>query len=155
MPYSSKALKRFNHLLSETGAAYHEAAVRLGLPDSVMRILYTICGYDSGFRCPLREVCVRTGISKQTINSALRRLEAEGIVYLERADAKHKDICLTEQGIRLAERTAVRVMEAEDAVLAAWPRKDVETYLALTEKYLTAFRKETETLHLEQELRDP
>lgn len=151
MTHSSKALKRFNHLLSETDAAYHEASARLGLPDSVMQILYTVCDYGGGFRCPLREVCIRTGISKQTINSALRRLEADGFVRLEQAGAKNKDICLTEQGIRLAERTAVRIMEAENAVLASWPREDVEAYLALTEKYLTAFRKETEKLHLEQE----
>ena len=34
--------KRLNLLLSETDAVYHEAAKRMGLADSDMKILYTI-----------------------------------------------------------------------------------------------------------------
>lgn len=106
MPRSSRALRRFNYLLSETDAAYHEAASRLGLSDSVMQILYTVCDSDSGERCPLSEVCRRTGISKQTINSALRRLEADGIVRLEQAGGRSKDVCLTRRGGELAQDPA-------------------------------------------------
>ena len=32
-------LKEYNHLHSEMGAVYHEAALRAGLSDSVMNIL--------------------------------------------------------------------------------------------------------------------
>ena len=35
--------KRLNLLLSETDAVYHEAAKRMGLADSDMKILYTLC----------------------------------------------------------------------------------------------------------------
>ena len=149
MIQSSKALKRYQHLLSETNAAYHELSVRLGLSDSVMQILYTIC-YYGGVRCSLQQICVQTGISKQTINSALRKLEAEGIVYLEAAGGRNKDVCLTEQGRLLTERTAVRVMEVENAVLASWRREDVERYLELTEKYLIGFRNKVKALETDR-----
>ena len=142
MEHSSKNLRRLNHLLSETNAAYHEAAARLGLSDSVSQILYTVCAYDDGYRCPLHKICVETGISKQTINSALRRLEGEGYVYLEQAGGKRKDVCLTAEGIALAERTVSRIIAAENAVFASWRAEDVEAYLELTEQYLTAFRRE-------------
>ena len=46
MPHGSKALRRFNHLFSETTEAYHDASVRLGLSYSMMQILYTV--YDYG-----------------------------------------------------------------------------------------------------------
>ena len=69
---SSKDMKRLNHLIGETDAVYHEMAVRFGLSDSAVRILYTICDYDDGTYCPLQVICRRTGISKQTINSAIR-----------------------------------------------------------------------------------
>ena len=36
-------MKRLYDLICETDAAYHEASVRLGIADSVMQILYTIC----------------------------------------------------------------------------------------------------------------
>lgn len=141
MAHSSSAMGRFNHLLGETTAAYHEVAVRLGLSDSVMDLLYTL--YDCpGGRCALQELCRWTGISKQTVNSALRRLEAEGVLYLERAGGKRKTVCLTEAGRALAEGTVSKIMEAENAVFAAWSPEEVETYLTLTERYLLAFREE-------------
>ena len=146
MPRSSRALRRFNYLLSETDAAYHEAASRLGLSDSVMQILYTVCDSDSGERCPLSEVCRRTGISKQTINSALRQLEAGGIVRLEQAGGRSKDVCLTRRGGELAQDTVVNIIQAEDAVLASWPEEDVAAYLSLTERYLDTFRDEIKKL---------
>ena len=151
MEHSSKNLRRLNHLLSETNAAYHEAAARLGLSDSVSQILYTVCAYDDGYRCPLHKICVETGISKQTINSALRKLEGEGIARLEQAGAKRKDVCLTERGLALAERTVARILEVEDGVFASWQPEDVEAYLTLTQRYLTAFREGIQSLGTERE----
>ena len=80
--YASEEMKRFNHLLGELDGAYHEISFKLGLSDSAMTILYTIC--DKGESCLLQEICLQSGVSKQTINSAIRKLEAEGILYLQR-----------------------------------------------------------------------
>ena len=71
--YRSPALKRLNCLLSEMDAAYHEAAQRQGQNDSTSRILYALC--ELGSPASLRAVCESTGLSKQTVNSALRKLE--------------------------------------------------------------------------------
>lgn len=141
----SADLKRFNHLLNETDRVYHEMALKLGLSDSSMIILYTICERGE-YSCLLRNLCTRSGLSKQTINSALRRMEAEGILYLEKAGAKSKNVVLTESGRALAGRTALRVIQAEDEVLASWPREEVEKYLQLTEQYLNAFREKCREL---------
>ncbi|MDE5964097.1 MAG: MarR family transcriptional regulator, partial [Eubacterium sp.] len=102
--YVSKEMKRFNHLISETEALYHEISLKLGLSDSALSILYTIC--NNGVSCPLNEICNISGISKQTINSSLRKLEADDIVYLEQISGKSKNVCLTEKGKSLAENTA-------------------------------------------------
>lgn len=74
--YIKAAMKRFNYLTTEIDAAYHEAALKLGLSDSAMLILYAIC--NSGDECPLSDIPHLSGISKQTVNSALRKLEHEG-----------------------------------------------------------------------------
>ena len=134
----SKELRRYNHLLGEIAGAYHEMSLKLGLSDSVMNVLYTLC--DSGGSCPLREICRRSGLSKQTVNSALRKLEAEGTVYLEPVSARSKSVCLTEAGRALAAGTAERVIHIENDIFAAWPGEDVERYLELTERYLLALR---------------
>lgn len=48
---------------------------------SVSIVLYTI--YDGGEECLLRDIYQKLGISKQAVNSAIRVLEADGILYLE------------------------------------------------------------------------
>ena len=141
----SKELRRFNYLMGEIDAAYHEAALNLGLSDSAMRILYVLCGCGS-FRCSLREVCLCSGLSKQTVNSALRKLEGAGLAFLEPIGTKGKDVCLTDAGQALAEGTVARLIAVEDAILGSWPAEDVEKYLSLAEQYLTAFREKAKHL---------
>lgn len=136
--HSSIDMKRYNYLFGEMEAVYHELSLKVGLSDSAMRILYTIC--DKGESCLLRDICRYCGLSKQTINSALRKMEAEGILYLEPAGAKNKNVCLTEEGKRLTARTAGRVYEMENDILESWPKEDVQKYLELTERFLYALQ---------------
>ncbi len=140
----SKEMKRVNHLIGEIDAVYHEIAWKLGLSDSVFEILYTICNY--GDSCMLKDIGRNCGLSKQTINSALRKLEKEGIVYLEAVDSRHKKVCLTEEGRSLTRRTAESVIEAENQILASWPQEDVETYIALIRRYLLALQEKAKNL---------
>ena len=139
--HTSNDMKRFNYLISETDAAYREMTKKLGLSESAMIILYTIC--DNGDSCLLKDICHFSGIHKQTINSAILKLEAEEILYLESADAKSKKVCLTEKGRRLAEHTAMRMIQAENEIFASWSEADVEQYLLLTERFLMGFREKT------------
>ena len=52
-------IKRLNHLLGEIEGLYHDISLKLGLCDSISKILYTLCIYES--RCPLSNCPVRTG----------------------------------------------------------------------------------------------
>lgn len=139
---TSKEMKRFNHLISETEALYHEIALKLGLSDSAAQILYTVC--NSGESCPLQEICRISGISKQTINSALRKLEADNIVYLEQISGKNKNVCLTEKGKILSENTVAKLITAENEIFSSWTKEDIEKYLELTELYLAELQKKSE-----------
>lgn len=82
-----------------------------------------------------------TGISKQTISSALRRLEADALVRLEAVDGKQKRVCLTEQGFALAEKTAKIELDMEAAILDGWSGGDRDAYLRLTKRYLEDLRR--------------
>ncbi len=138
MAYQSKQLRRFNRLVGETNAVYHELAQQLGLSDSAFQILYTL--HDEGGACPLRDICAYSGLTKQTVNSALRKLEAEGSVTSESADARHKTVMLTPEGAVLAERTVAQVIAIENDILGSWPEEALEKYLRLTEDYLIVLR---------------
>lgn len=131
-------LKRFNYLTSEIDAAYHAAARKLGLSDSAMLILYAVCA--NGGSCPLSDICRLSGTSKQTINSALRRLEAEGLLYLEASGGRKKQVCLTDAGQEKAKNTVARLIEIENELFGSWTPSERTTYLELTQRYLTSFQ---------------
>jgi len=137
-------MKRFNYLIGETGAVYHAASLKLGLSDSVMQILYTICDFDGS--CLLSDICRLTGIAKQTVNSAIRNLERDGIVCLKAADARSKMVLLTEKGSAYAEDTVARIIKAENEIFESWSEEEVSQYLLLTERYMNALIEKTEAL---------
>lgn len=140
----SRIMKRYNHLLGEINAVYHEMSLRLGLSDSAMIILYTIC--DAGNICPLQDICRRSGLTKQTVNSAIRKLEREGILYLETAGPKTKNVCLTDAGKQLAEQTAMRIIQIENEIFVSWTQTDVQKYLELTEAFLLDLQEKSKNL---------
>ncbi|MDE7312124.1 MAG: MarR family transcriptional regulator [Eubacterium sp.] len=131
-------LKRLNYLISEIDAAYHEAALKIGLSDSSMTVLYAVC--NSGGSCLLSEICKLSGTSKQTINSALRKLEAEGLIYLEAGEGKRKKVCLTEKGMDCSKNGVARLIALENDILASWTANEQEKYLELTQKYLACLK---------------
>ena len=142
----SKEMRRCNHLLGEINGTYHEAAVKLGLSDSVMAVFYTLC--SEGDPCPLQEIVRQSGMSKQTINSAIRKLEGEDSVRLEAAKGRGKNVSLTPKGRELARRTVLPMMELEDEIYASWTEEELKGYLELTERFLAALKEKTKGLRV-------
>ncbi len=137
-------LHRINYLTAEINSLYHQAALRLGVADSVMHILYML--YDNEGACMLADICKASGISKQTVNSAIRRLEKEDIVYLQQQTGKTKKVCLTSKGREYAEETAARIFAAEAEAYSDWTGEEISLHLKLLEKYAGSFRKSLEEL---------
>lgn len=144
MTIAHSSVQRVNLLTSEIDAAYHDAALRLGLTDSALLILYAVC--SRGESCMLSDIMRMSGVSKQTANSALRKLEADGIIYLESSGGRRKNVCLTDNGKRLAERTVLPLIAIENEVFDSWSADERNTYLALMQRYLTDFKEKIKRL---------
>lgn len=142
--WTTVELNRINYLTNEIDAVYHEAARKLHLSDSALLVLYTICNHGDG--CLLHDICRLSGASKQTINSALRKLEAESIVYLKTFEGKKKKVYLTEKGRKIAENTALRLIEIENDIIHSWSEAEQQIYMELTQRYLTSFRERIKEL---------
>lgn len=140
----SDRMKRLNLITSEIDAVYHEATLKLGLTDSAMIILYTMCLFDGS--CQLSQIVGLSGLSKQTINSALRKLEDEGIVYLEAGGGRKKRVCLTDMRRGVAQDTALRLIEIENEVFSEWPAEEQEIYIRLLQRFLTSLREKVRKL---------
>lgn len=140
----NEQMKRFNLLSSEIESAYHDATFKLGLSDSTMIILYT--AHCNGGECLLSDIILMSGASKQTVNSALRKLETEGIAYLKSFEKKKKIVCLTDKGMQLAENTACKLIRIEDEIFNSWSDKEVNMYIELTNRYLADFKEKIKEL---------
>ncbi len=127
-----------NQLLWELDASYTEYGTTFGQPRSIRKILYAI--FSEGTSCSLQRVIFATGMSKQTIHSALHKMEADGYLYFEALDAKSKLVCLTERGVQLAQETAGRMMKTEQMAFEDWSKEDLENLMALLRKYITSFQ---------------
>lgn len=135
---------KINCFNEEIESLYHQASVKLGVSDSVSFVLYMI--YINKGKCLLYDIYKLSGISKQTINSAIRKLENEDIIYLEKYNGKSKIVYLTEKGKEYANQTAKKLYEAEFSAFQDWDNKELELYLKLMEKHRNSFKKQVEKL---------
>ena len=137
-------VKRINYLHSEINNVFHEMSQQMGLSDSVSCILYTICNY--GDSCLLTDIINMTGIPKQTVNSALRKLEGEGYLRLETAQSRRKKVVLTEEGKLLTRKTAEQMIRMENEIYASWTEEERQLHLTLTQRYLDQLKEKAKEL---------
>ena len=127
------------YLAGEIKALYHEAAVKMGVSDSTMNILYVLC--EKGDACLQSDISKLTGISRQTINSAIRKLEKDGIIYLKQGEGRNTIVCLTEKGKQFSSQTILPLFEIENKIWSQWTEEEQRQYLLLTKKYRDALKK--------------
>lgn len=139
-------MDRINHLTEEIASLYHAAALKLGLADSVLAILYTLSTMNG--ECGITDICFTAGMSKQTVNSALRKLEREGAVVLKAIDGKKKKAALTEKGAGLAEKTAKKLIRAENNALSSWKEEEVSEYLRLMKKFFASLKEQIDKIEV-------
>lgn len=131
--------REYTHLAGEINSLYHEAAVKMGISDSVMNILYVIS--EKGDQCFQSEISKLTGISRQTINSAIRKLEKDEIVYLQQGQGRNTIVCLTEKGRKFSAEKISPLFEIENKIWNEWTAEEQRQYLTLTKKYRDALKK--------------
>ena len=137
-------IHRINHMASELQSIYHLSSLKFGISDSVSTVLYAIC--VTGNECMLCDVYKNSGVSKQTVNSAIRGLEADGIVYLEQVNGRSKKVVLTSEGQEFVKNTVARLYQAEVSAFDSWTDEEIDTYLRLIEKYNNCLRAQIEKL---------
>ena len=137
-------IHRINYLNAELNALYHHASLKLGLTDSAAMVLYTI--YDNGENCLLSDIYKQSGVSKQTVNSAIRKLEKERIIYLEQHSGRTKKVVLTDTGKEYVQKTVARLFDAEAAAFASWTEEEINAHIGFMEKYIDSFREQIEKL---------
>ena len=137
-------MKEYNEIISTICNLYHEAAVKLKLSDSEMDILYGLCSHGQG--CYQSTLYKETGMTKSTINSALKKMERDEILYLTPGQGRNTCVHLTEKGQQLAERTVYKVFEIENAVYESWTEEEQRIFLHLNRDYAEKMEQMLRTL---------
>ncbi len=137
-------LRAYNWLYKESNAIYHRLAGYFGLSDTAFWLLYSLRETDR----PLKqaELCSILCSSKQTVNSALKNLEEEGLIRLKSAqgDRRSKEVFLTEAGSELAAASVDRVLAIEEQAALRLSPEERLAILALERRHVEALRQEAE-----------
>lgn len=129
---------RLSHRIDEF---YHELAQRQGLSDSAFAVLWSILELGEG--CGQKDVCRQFCMTKQTVNSSVRKLAAEGILTLQEGAGREMRIYLTDRGRALAQERVVPAMEAERRAAEAVTEEEWRTLMRLGERWIARFQAET------------
>ena len=113
-------VQEYNRMYKELDDLYHEIALGIGMSDGEFSALYAISSLGDG--CLQRDICREVYVSKQTINSAVRKLERKGILYLEEKKGRDKKIFLTEKGKDLLLRRLFRLWRWKTRFSRKWSR---------------------------------
>ena len=138
-------LAAYNGIIKENDELYRDAAKALGLPDCAFWILYSLRAEEG----PLTQggLCHILYQPKQTVNSALKKLEHDGYLCLtEGQDRRSKQIRLTPEGERLAAQTVDRVIALELRALCGMAPEDQADFLRLFRQFTGLLRRELLTL---------
>lgn len=129
------ALNELNQLYKELDELYHAVALKAGLSDSALDILYSLCVLGDG--CLQKEICQLAFISKQTVNSSIRKLEQQQYLVLQPGKGRDMHIYLTEAGQALVQEKVIPVIQAENQAFGRMTVAEQNELLRLCKIYLS------------------
>ena len=136
-----KKLYEYNNVLKSIDDCYRNIAKRYGFSEAAFWTLYTL-RMEPG-NITQSDVCTVLYQPKQTVNSALKKLESDGYITLTPAGAHTKNISLTKSGTKLCEQTVDKVIEAECAALGNMTDEETENMTALMKLYSILLKNQT------------
>ena len=127
------SLKEYRALFWQTDALYNSIMEKTGMPTSEHMTLYCI---SSGINTQ-SAICKKLYMPKQTINSAVKKFEKEGIIELCSTpnNDKPKTLALTPKGEELVIEKVLVVDKIEESVWNELTNEEQIRLVKLTSKY--------------------
>ena len=134
-------LAAFNQLYRQMDEIYHLYAKRRGISDTALWLLYSLYEEEDAAYTQ-RALCSDWHYPPQTVNSALKSLERQGLLVLEPVpgNQKNKRIVLTDRGRETAQKEIFPLMLAEQRAFQGLGERDGEALLSLTRHYVELLR---------------
>lgn len=138
-------LSEYNAVIKETNGLYRDTAKLLGVSDSVFWILYVL--RESDKQLMQRDIVKANSFPPQTINSALKKMEKDGLVELiEAKDKRKKQVILTDKGVKFAENTVDAVSALEIKAMGSLSQTERKNFIELLRKYTDCLKINLESI---------
>lgn len=137
-------MKEFNIINGAINGYYHEAALKLGISDAEMNVLYVLSYEGSG--CYQSLLYKNTGMTRSTVNTIIRRFEKEELLYLKSGKGRNTCVFLTEKGEKYLKDTVQKIVDIENRIFKGWPEEDRAEFLRLNQKYADELKDEIDQM---------
>lgn len=130
----SRRLVEYNNLIKENEDLYRQIARHFGMSECAFWLLYSL--REAEVPLSQSELCYTLCQPKQTVNSAMKKLEGDGYIrLLNSRDRRRKEIHLTDKGETLARETVDQVILLENRSLQAFSEEEQALFLQLFHRY--------------------
>lgn len=138
----SDKLREFHQTWKEIDDLYHHYAKSFGLSDTAFWILYFM--RQSEKPCTQRDLCDEWYYSPQTVHSALKTLEKQGLIYLSSTttNRKNKQIHFTAEGNSYANQVITPLIQAENKSFDLLSDSERDLLISISQTHAVLLRKE-------------
>lgn len=140
----SQRMQTFDALFNEFALLCHEIAKSQGLSDSAYDVLETILMLGEG--CTQTEVFQKGCFNKQTINSAVKKLVEQDILWMQSGKGRESKLFFTEKGKAFVKLSIVPFEKAETEVYDEFTEEEYQQLLRLTSQYVNSYKNKVEKL---------
>lgn len=135
-------LAAFNRAHKRMNVLYHNYAKAVGISDAAFWLMYSL--YEKGGPCTQTELCQIWFFTPQTINSALKSLEKQGLITLDFApnSRKNKQFFFTEDGKQLVMEKIIPLVQAEEQSFLRLDEQERNALLTITQKHIGILEEE-------------
>ena len=138
----SEKVKYLNSMLCEIDNLYQSLLQDKKLSDSEYVVMFAILELGEG--CLQKDIADNSYINKKTINSAIKKLEREGLITLKAGKYPNMHIYLTEKGAEYINHNVIPIINIENKVLEQFPDNEFNSLVENYSKYIKVFRTEVQ-----------
>lgn len=132
----ASVLIAFNRAHKRMNVLYHNYAKEVGISDAALWLMYSL--YEKGEPCTQTELCEAWFFAPQTINSALKSLEKQGLITLDLVpnSRKNKQFFFTEAGEKFVKEKIEPLVQAEEQSFLRLEERERNELLTITQKHI-------------------
>ena len=144
MQKQDNTMHQFDAIYGEISNVYHEINRKLGLTDTESIVLYSVAVDKNVSQ---KAICSLSGLSKQTINSAIKKMITDGILE-PLSGQKNENLIPTQKGQKIIKEKISILIEMENRIFTSWKPEEREIFIDLYTRYLDMLKDECDNLEV-------